>query len=324
MNRVSIDKRLRVQPIAVTIVMVLAFAVSEGCSSQPARIHVVSDEPVDYPEPEEEYNGEYFRDDLDGNSIDSSVWQVASSRERNGQTSPDRCYVEDGVLKMIFVNDESEGFLSSAMQSRDEFHYGTWRARVKPANAARVLNAIYTIDTEGAQRRAHRLVNRNAGSFDPPVHLAHVSRSDGGSHQESARLQDARDFVERRFHVRSVVEHVVGEDEVEGARLPRQRVDAREVEAPGPLVACEGLPGRLDHHRRGFDEIDLRFGSQRLVPRPPEVPLPHPTSRIRSDFVSPAFSRSCRRPIRLAFRCVRSETRSSPKRSSANDPAAVQ
>ena len=147
MSRVSIQRAWRALPIAVTIVVLLAVAVSRA-STRPTGLRVVVDQPAGYPEPEEEYYNEYFRDDFDGDSIDSSVWQVASWREHGGQTSPDRVYIEDGVLKMVFVNDETRGFLSSAMQTRDQFYYGTWRVRAKPSSVAGVLNSIYTIDWE--------------------------------------------------------------------------------------------------------------------------------------------------------------------------------
>jgi beta-glucanase (GH16 family) len=54
--------------------------------------------------------------------------------------------VEDGNLKLIFINDSTQGYLSAAIQSREEFYYGRWEARLKPSNVSRVLNSMYTID----------------------------------------------------------------------------------------------------------------------------------------------------------------------------------
>ena len=95
------------------------------------------------PPPQDSYA---FRDDFNGTEVDSSVWQVATWIEHGGQTGPERCYVEDGHLKMIFINDSTQGYLSSAIESREEFYYGRWEARLKPSNVPGVLNSMYTID----------------------------------------------------------------------------------------------------------------------------------------------------------------------------------
>lgn len=78
--------------------------------------------------------------------MDSSKWQVATWNEHGGQTGTERCYVENGNLNMLFVNDSANGWLSSAIQTRDEFYYGRWEARLKPSNVPGVLNSMYTID----------------------------------------------------------------------------------------------------------------------------------------------------------------------------------
>jgi len=92
-----------------------------------------------------------FRDDFNGATVDSAVWQVAGWQEHGGQTSAERCYVQDGCLNMEFENDASyfaeHGlYLSSAIQSRDTFRYGLWEARLKPTQVSGVLNSFYTID----------------------------------------------------------------------------------------------------------------------------------------------------------------------------------
>ena len=95
-------------------------------------------------------DGVSFFDDFDGSTIDESVWEVADWVEHGGQTSPKRCYVENGHLKMVFINDSTQGYLSSAIQTRQEFLYGRWEARLKPSSVPGVLNSMYTIDWDDA------------------------------------------------------------------------------------------------------------------------------------------------------------------------------
>ena len=103
-------------------------------------------EPGVEPEPPPSHDGASFFDDFDGAAIDDSVWLVATWAEHGGQTGPERCYVEDGYLKMTFINDSKQGYLSSAIQTREEFFYGRWEARLKPSSVPGVLNSMFTID----------------------------------------------------------------------------------------------------------------------------------------------------------------------------------
>ena len=84
-------------------------------------------------------------DDFNTDSVDTSIWQVASWQEE-GMTSPERCYTENGFLNMIFINSSSDGFLSAAIQTWSEFLYGRWEARLKPSSVPGLLNSLYTID----------------------------------------------------------------------------------------------------------------------------------------------------------------------------------
>ena len=96
----------------------------------------------------EQHITELFRDDFNGDAVDESVWQVASWTEES-QTSPDRCYVENGYLNLVFVYDPDNSqnvFLGAAIQTWDEFLYGRWEARIKPTAEPGVLNSFYTID----------------------------------------------------------------------------------------------------------------------------------------------------------------------------------
>ncbi len=87
-----------------------------------------------------------FREDFDGTEVDADVWQTATWTEHGAQASPERCYVSGGYLHMIFRNDSESGYLNAAIQTREEFLYGTWKARLKPSSVTGVLNSFYTID----------------------------------------------------------------------------------------------------------------------------------------------------------------------------------
>lgn len=86
-----------------------------------------------------------FFEDFNG-PINKKIWTVGGWSEHGGQLSPDRCYVRDSVLNMVFINDPEKGYLSAAIQTVDEFLYGRWEARLKPSDVRGVLNSFYTID----------------------------------------------------------------------------------------------------------------------------------------------------------------------------------
>ena len=119
-----------------------------GCTD-PVQSDAPTDTPVDEAtdEPTDEpLRDDVFFDDFDGDAVDSSVWQVATWQEHGGQTSAERVYVENGHLHLDFLYDLDAGYLSSAIQTREEFLYGRWEARLKPAPVAGILNSFYTID----------------------------------------------------------------------------------------------------------------------------------------------------------------------------------
>lgn len=95
--------------------------------------------------PAESYSTTLF-DDFDSSQINNSRWQVATWSEHGGQTGKERCYVKDGFLNMVFINSSKDGYLSAAIQTREEFLYGRWEARLKPSSVPGVLNSFYTID----------------------------------------------------------------------------------------------------------------------------------------------------------------------------------
>ena len=95
--------------------------------------------------PTESYSTTLF-DDFDSSYINTSRWQVATWSEHGGQTGKERCFAKDGFLHMVFINSSEDGFLSAAMQTREEFLYGRWETRLKPSSVSGVLNSMYTID----------------------------------------------------------------------------------------------------------------------------------------------------------------------------------
>jgi endo-1,3-1,4-beta-glycanase ExoK len=95
---------------------------------------------------DEYFVNEPFFDDFNGDQIDTSVWQVATWPEHGGQTGTERCYASGGYLNLVFINDTTGGFLSSAIQTRDEYLYGRWETRLKPSAVPGILNSMYTID----------------------------------------------------------------------------------------------------------------------------------------------------------------------------------
>ena len=98
-------------------------------------------------------NSKVFREDFNGTSIDESVWTVATWAEHGGQCGKERCFVKDGYLNMQFINDNGT-FLSSAIQSKQEFLYGKWEVRLKASSVPGVLNSFYTIDWDDATTAA--------------------------------------------------------------------------------------------------------------------------------------------------------------------------
>ncbi|MDO5577316.1 MAG: glycoside hydrolase family 16 protein, partial [Fibrobacter sp.] len=103
---------------------------------------------------QEPYIKEPFFDDFDSDKVNSQTWRVATWAEHGGQTSAERCYVKDGCLNLIFINDAKKGFLSSAIETKSKFFYGKWEARLKPSNVAGILNSMYTIDWDNTTTTA--------------------------------------------------------------------------------------------------------------------------------------------------------------------------
>ena len=111
-----------------------------GCTD-PVQSDAPSDEPSDEP-----FRDDVFVEDFSGDSVDESTWQIATWSEHSAQTGRERTFVQGGNLHMQFVNSSTDGWLNSAIQTRDEFLYGRWEARLKPSSVSGVLNSFFTID----------------------------------------------------------------------------------------------------------------------------------------------------------------------------------
>jgi len=124
--------------LALTLMLVFGVvALRNGANlSSTANAQVADDPAAGY---------DFYEDFSDG--IDDKRWLVATWNEHKTQMGKERCFVEDGVLNLVFINDSEKGFLGGALQTRKEdFSYGRWEARIKPSSVSGVLNSMYTID----------------------------------------------------------------------------------------------------------------------------------------------------------------------------------
>lgn len=124
-----------------------------------------------------------FRDDFTGPAIDESVWQIATWKEES-QTSRDRCYITAGILNLVFIYAGKDGsnndiFNGAAIQTRDEFLYGKWEARLKPTGVPGVLNSMYTIDWDNTTTG-----NSGSDGTKQEIDIEFLTRSFGASQGE--------------------------------------------------------------------------------------------------------------------------------------------
>ena len=142
MTRPVYKKISIVLQIAIVLVCVACFSDSTGTKKSPDII--TADD--NYDSSADMNPSATLWDDFDGDTINETVWQIAGWREHNGQTGRERCYAENGYLNLVLINDSKSGILSSAIQTRAEFGFGKWEARLKTSKVPGVLNAMYTID----------------------------------------------------------------------------------------------------------------------------------------------------------------------------------
>lgn len=102
----------------------------------------------------ENYSTRPFLDEFSGPSIDTGRWVVATWREHGAQTGAERVETRDGLARLTLVYDPDQGILSSAIQTRQEFLYGRWEARLKASNVDGVLNAMFLVDWDNTSTTA--------------------------------------------------------------------------------------------------------------------------------------------------------------------------
>ncbi|MBN2528704.1 MAG: glycoside hydrolase family 16 protein [Deltaproteobacteria bacterium] len=87
-----------------------------------------------------------LEDTFDGGwSTTQTLWRRASWTQNGTAMSPDRCIENsEGLLEQTVL--EGTPFQGGSMQSRDEYHYGRWVARLKPSSVPGVLNSMFTMD----------------------------------------------------------------------------------------------------------------------------------------------------------------------------------
>lgn len=88
-----------------------------------------------------------LHDDFDpGWPKKADYWLVATWKQNRTQMSPERCRVDDkGHLVQTVLGGKLPGE-GGSMQSKIEFGYGRWVARVKPTSVPGILNSIFTKD----------------------------------------------------------------------------------------------------------------------------------------------------------------------------------
>lgn len=126
---------MSINVIALSILSCLPILESFSCQNkkEPAKKEVEISNPTS------------FREDFNSTEINESVWTIGIWTEHGGQLSKERCYVENGYLNMLFMNDKGK-YLGSAIQTKQLFLYGKWEVRLKASNVSGVLNSFYTID----------------------------------------------------------------------------------------------------------------------------------------------------------------------------------
>lgn len=87
-----------------------------------------------------------FADDFaPGWPTQRELWQVATWKQNGTQMAPERCRVDaDGFLMQTVL--AGKPFLGGSVQSKREFGFGRWIARVRPSAVPGVLNSIFTKD----------------------------------------------------------------------------------------------------------------------------------------------------------------------------------
>jgi len=86
-----------------------------------------------------------FEDRFDPGWPGKAQWQVATWKQNGTEMSPERCRV-DTAGHLVQTVLPGEPFRGGSVQTKQEFGYGRWIARVKPSAVPGVLNSIFTKD----------------------------------------------------------------------------------------------------------------------------------------------------------------------------------
>lgn len=94
-----------------------------------------------------------FEDRFDPGWPGQTQWQVATWKQNGTEMSPERCRVDaDGFLVQTVL--PGEPFRGGSLQTRREFGYGRWVARLKPSSVPGVLNSMFTKDWDNLKTEA--------------------------------------------------------------------------------------------------------------------------------------------------------------------------
>lgn len=74
-----------------------------------------------------------------------TIWRIADWSQNKTKMSPERCRTNGEGMLVQTVLPELPG-MGGSLESKGEFGYGRWVARVKPAAVAGLLNSIFTKD----------------------------------------------------------------------------------------------------------------------------------------------------------------------------------
>jgi hypothetical protein len=133
-----------------------------------------------------------FEDGFDpGWPEQKKLWQVASWKQNGAMMSPERCKVDNNRYLVQTVK-AGEPFLGGSVQSRKEFGWGRWVARVKPSAVPGVLNSIFTKDWDDL-KTASPDNDGNGGEIDIEL-LTYTFGENRGKVHLAIHLKDRPNF----------------------------------------------------------------------------------------------------------------------------------
>jgi beta-glucanase (GH16 family) len=245
-----------------------------------------------------------FRDDFNGTTLDTSVWQVGTWQEHGGQTGTERVFVKDGCLNMMLVNDPSRGILSSTINTWKEFGFGKWEARLKPTAVRGVLNSFFTIDWDKLSTP-----NTPADGTKQEIDIEFLTNSFGSNygevhyavHAEGRRSMNTNPDISLGFNPSDDF-HVYGFDIrrdridwfVDGQIKYTYRYDENDITITAPYqlklntwTATNWIGGPPTPGVVATYQIDwIQFTPENSVVTPPVTPLPAVSLSVETEDVS--------------------------------------